>query len=92
MRRLLHLLSHHSTENDGFLHMVCGNASGIRGNVTGLCGDVTSLCGDVTGLRGDVTGLRGDATGLSGNLDECEIRPKERRRGINIITLCAPGA
>lgn len=89
MRRLLHLLSHHSTENDGFLHMA---SNCLRGDVSGISGNAIGICGNASGIRGNVTGLCGDVTGLSGNLDECEIRPKERRRGINIITLCAPGA
>ena len=45
------------------------------------------LRGDVSGLRGDVSGLRGDVSGLRGAVDDCELTPEDRERGIDISNL-----
>jgi len=53
----------------------------------GLEGDCTKLVGDCSGLIGDCTGLRGDCTGLRGNLNEADLTPNDRQKGVDIKSL-----
>ena len=57
-----------------------GAPEGVTGNLTGITGNLFGITGDLFGIRGDLTGIRGD-------LDDCDITPEERERGISIEDL-----
>lgn len=50
-------------------------------------GDLTWISGDLSEISGDLSGIRGNLTGIRGDLDECEITPEDRARGIKIEEL-----
>jgi len=81
---------------NGIHENLMGDVSGLRGDVSCISGDVScitgnvsGLSGHVSGLRGDVSGITGNVSGLSGHVDECEITPDERSKGVNIANLVA---
>ena len=74
-----------------------GDITGLRGNISGLMGNITGLRGDISPelrgeispeLRGYITGLRGEISpDLRGNIDDCELTPDDRKKGVDIKDL-----
>ena len=42
-------------------------------------------------VSGNLTGVRGNLSGVYGDLDDCEISPEDRKRGICIANLIEGG-
>ena len=63
-----------------------GDVSWLTGNVSGLLtGNVSGLTGNVSGLlRGDVSGLTGNVSGLTGNVDDADLSPEDRQKGVAV--------
>jgi hypothetical protein len=45
------------------------------------------ITGNLSGITGNLTGIRGNLTDITGNIDNCEITPEEREKGIHIDQL-----
>ena len=56
----------------------------LRGNVSGLPGNVSGLRGDVSGLRGDVSGLTGNVSWLTGDVNNADLSPEDRQKGVAV--------
>ena len=59
----------------------------ISGNVRDIYGNVSGISGDVSGISGNMSGISGNVRDISGDIDECDISPEEREKGINIEDL-----
>ena len=64
-----------------------GDLTGITGDLTGIRGNLSGITGDLTRITGNLSGIRGDLSGITGNIDECELTPEDREKGIRIQDL-----
>lgn len=50
-------------------------------------GPPAGVRGDLTGVRGDLTGVWGNLSGVWGDIDDCDLSPEDRARGVHIDEL-----
>lgn len=59
----------------------------VEGPPAGVCGDLSGVRGNLTGVRGDLSGVWGNLSGVCGDIDDCDLSPEERARGVHIDEL-----